>query len=271
MSLDLQPALMLQEHDACGYSNLFFSGLCMIATRPASMIVGQSSPSPIDPESSRAAGKRPAHDRNGPRPHQEWTHTRSTHPRVDTDSHTPNRRVYTQDDERPTPPRHTNRRHARAKPRPEGLPPSFISSASGRPISRDSDRASIASSHNDIEYITAPLDSFLSFNGDVSPTESTISLVSPRRERRPSLESTKTVPLPPKRTSRAGKRRSIMSVDTLPPIPAAESGWEDTAPAARSNVRSPRTGMSGWADEVLRDWRQRVDSTQDDRSFLITT
>lgn len=62
-----------------------------------------------------------------------------------------------------------------------------------------------------------------------------------------------------------------MSVDILPPIPAAESGWEDTAPAARSNVRSPRTGMSGWADEVLRDWRQRVDSTQDDRSFLITT
>ena len=62
-----------------------------------------------------------------------------------------------------------------------------------------------------------------------------------------------------------------MSVDILPPIPAAESGWEDTAPAARSNMRGARASVSGWADEVLRDWRQLVDSAQDDRSFLITT
>lgn len=62
-----------------------------------------------------------------------------------------------------------------------------------------------------------------------------------------------------------------MSVDILPPIPAAESGWEDATPAVRSNVRGPRISVGGWADEVLRDWRQRVDSTQDDRSFLITT
>ncbi|EPS93678.1 hypothetical protein FOMPIDRAFT_92349 [Fomitopsis schrenkii] len=271
MSLDLQPALMLQEQDVCGYSNLFFSGLRMIAARPASVIVGQSAPSPIEYESAKAAGKRPADYRNGSRPHQERSHTRPTHPRVDTDSHTLDRRVYTPHNEHSTSSRHADRRHARAKPRRDGLPPSSSSSASDRPVSRDSDRASIASSHNDIEYITAPLNSFLSFNGDVSPTESTISLVSPRRERRPSLESTTTVPLPRKRTSRADKRRSVMSVDRLPSIPAVESGWEDTAPAARSNVRGPRTSMSGWADEVFRDWRQRMDSTQDDRSFLITT
>ncbi|KAH9930071.1 uncharacterized protein B0H18DRAFT_953335 [Fomitopsis serialis] len=264
--MSIQPVLMWEEQDVCPYSNLFFSGLRMIATRPASMIVPPSAPSPIEPESSKAAGKRPAHIRNGSYPQRDHPAPRAAYPRINTDKQTLDRRVRSPGNEHSTSSRHADGLHGRAKSRREAFP--SFSSSSDRPVSHDSDGESIASSYNDIEYITSPLNSFFSFNP--SPTDSTVSLVSPRRERRSSLESTKTVPLPPKRTSRADKRRSMMSVDIRPPSPAR--GRE--AAQANANARGARSSVGGWADEVLRDWRQRVDShpeSQDDRSFLITS
>ncbi|KAH9838617.1 uncharacterized protein C8Q71DRAFT_538691 [Rhodofomes roseus] len=272
--MSFQPVLMWQEQDVCPYSNLFFSGLRMIATRPASVIVNPSAPSPIEPESSKVAGKRPAHFRNGSYPQQEYPAPRTAHPRINTDTETLDMRVQRPRNESSTSSRHADGLHGRAKSRRDAIPSYSKPSSSGRPISRDSDRESIASSHTDIDYITSPLNSFLCFHP--SPTDSTASLVSPRRERRRSLESTKTVPLPPKRTSRAEKRRSIMSViDIRSPSPNhATRGQEGTANGlpAHVNVRSKRSSVGGWADEVLRDWRQRVDSpSQEDQSFLITS
>ncbi|KZT73582.1 hypothetical protein DAEQUDRAFT_762031 [Daedalea quercina L-15889] len=273
--MSIQPVLLMwEEQDVCPYSNLFFSGLRMIATRPASMIIGTSAPSPIEHESPKVAGKRPAHFRNGSYPQQEHPLPRPPHPRINTDGRTLDRRVQSQGNEPVPSSRHADVVRSRAKARGQVFPSSSSSSTSGRPISRDSDRDSIASSHNDIEYITSPLNSFLSFNMDTSPTDSTVSLISPQRDRRPSLESTKTVPLPPKPTSRAEKRRSIMSIDIPPPSPATARGRVSTARTTRAsaNVRANRASVGGWADEVLRDWRQRMDSaSQDDRSFLITT
>ncbi|TFY56826.1 hypothetical protein EVJ58_g7402 [Rhodofomes roseus] len=254
--MSFQPVLMWQEQDVCPYSNLFFSGLRMIATRPASVIVNPSAPSPIEPESSKVAGKRPAHFRNGSYPQQEYPAPRTAHPRINTDTETLDMRVQRPRNESSTSSRHADGLHGRAKSRRDAIPSSSKSSSSGRPISRDSDRESIASSHTDIDYITSPLNSFLCFHP--SPTDSTASLVSPRRA----------TPVARVHQDSAPSAKAHVAPNH------ATRGQEGTANGlpAHVNVRSKRSSVSDWADEVLRDWRQRVDSpSQEDQSFLITS
>ncbi|CCM04214.1 uncharacterized protein FIBRA_06381 [Fibroporia radiculosa] len=219
------------------------------------MIAGPSSPLPNDPESP-VAFRRRGHTRTASVPHTNYPRTAA--PRLETQFQPLDRPM-----RKPTGPRTT----APTQNLPTTPQSSIYPSRRGdfqsemrrsRPFDSDSD--SLISLREDEQTPFTPT-SFLSLHA--SPTDSTVSLRSVKRERRASIQ---TVPLPPKK-SNANKRRSVMS--------AAELYFSDVHDRDDDSPSMlPRTfDDEGWRDEAVPelDWRQADSPFQDDRSFLITS
>lgn len=249
MSTSTQPAFAWPQSQNCGYSTLFNSGLKVMTTsRPSSVIVGPSALSPDDSESPNVPEKR-GHVRNASYPQRQFPHTAL--PKLAT-----HEQLVDRPDRHRAGPHPTMRRHS---PLPRSIPSSWETRYAVSPLPRTprTPRNSRRDSFSSDDTERNPLSSFLSLT--TSPTESSIDLAS-RRDRRASIQ---TVPLPPKSTNTASRRRSVMSAADL---------YMSTLDDRGEKNASVFDDVGGWSDDVLGDWRQMLDSAfQDDRSFLITS